>query len=260
MNPQRRLAPLLYCVLLAAAAGGAAAPFLSTTRAFADEPAKPTAEDVKIATPRGVALVGTVNRPAKASGIAVVLAPGQGYDRTKRLMVRCAEALAEAGFVAVRFDWAYFTAKGQPSEGLANEAEDFEAAISHARSIEGVKKVIVAGKSLGSMVALKRAAKRSDDLLGLALLTFPIADGATLREGVDAGARLSIPVVIVNGDTDPLCPLAFLYKLVAEWKTPPSICIVPGDHGLQGATKADAETAENVDLAARALVLWARRR
>src|SRR5688572_14848995 len=76
-------------------------------------------EEVKVATPRGVTLEATLHRPGKGNGAAVVIAPGQGYHRGLPLTTRTAEGLAEAGFVALRFDWGYFTAKGKPSERLA---------------------------------------------------------------------------------------------------------------------------------------------
>src|SRR5438093_11993143 len=149
-----------------------------------DGPAGAGAAVVSVPTPRGVVLEATLHRPKKPNGAAVVLAPGQGYHPARPLLVRSAEALAEAGFVVVRFDWAYFTAKGQPSDGLAKEAEDLEAAIAYARKVEGASKVLLAGKSLGSLVVLARAAAHAEDVAGVALLTFPIHEPgapATLR-------------------------------------------------------------------------------
>jgi len=152
---------------------------LGWSMATAEE--KPVAgESVEIPTQRGLKLVGALHRPEKPNGVAVVIAPGQGYHKDLPLIVESAKALADAGFLAVRFDWAYFTAKGQRSADLKPEMDDLEASIHFARQQEGIEKVVIAGKSLGSMVALNRAAARPDDLAGLALLTFPIHNpGAT---------------------------------------------------------------------------------
>src|SRR5262245_8630812 len=135
--------------------------------ALGGDPAGPA--DVKIPTKRGAELEATVHRPAKGNGVAVVLAPGAGYHRGLPLMKRSAEALAEAGFVAVRFDWAYFTAKGQPQDDLAPEVADLDAAVAFARKQEGVTKVIVAGKSLGSMVTIRWGKTHKDDAAAFAL-------------------------------------------------------------------------------------------
>jgi predicted alpha/beta-hydrolase family hydrolase len=253
--PLARAVPAALSIALLAAASGSAR----------GEAPEGKTEEVKVATSRGVALEGTLHRPAKANGTAVVLAPGQGYHRGMPLMVRSAEGLASAGFTALRFDWAYWTAKGKASADLATEAEDLDAAVAHARGLDGVKRVILAGKSLGSLVALRRAAASKDAsaYAGVALLTFPVHDPgspARRRAGVDDLLALATPSLIVTGDRDPLCWLTSLYTLVSEAKHAPSIVVVPGDHGLAGPTPVEAETAENVDLAVRALVLWARRR
>src|SRR5687767_10713862 len=77
--------------------------------------------DTPVPTARGVPLQATLHRPEKPNGTAIVLAPGQGYHRGLPLMQRGAEALAGAGFLVLRFDWAYFTAKAQPAEDFGAE-------------------------------------------------------------------------------------------------------------------------------------------
>ena len=251
-----RIAVLAGFLVLVAAAGVAAR---------GEEPAvkpPPAAEAVKVPTPRGIALEASLHRPAKGNGVAVVLAPGQGYHRERPILARSAESLAAAGFVALRFDWAFFTAKGQASSDLANERTDVEAALAYVRQIEGVQKVLLAGKSLGSLVALARVAEKHDDLAGVALLTFPMHPPgvpAPATAGIDRVKSLRLPVLIVQGDQDPLGDLRALYPLVADAKVPPKVVVVPGDHGFQEGGPDDPRTVDNIDLAVRALVLWARR-
>lgn len=217
----------------------------------------PASESVKLSTPRGALVRASLHRPFRPNGAAVVLAPGQGYHCEKPLLKRGAEALAEAGFVALRFDWAYFTAGAHPSADLAAEREDLGSALDFARRLEGVHKVVVAGKSLGSTVALSRAAARADDLAGLALLTFPLSGPESPEAAALAG--LTLPTLVVCGDRDPLCSLEALYVVAAKCKAPPRLVVVPGDHSLARSREDDSETAENVDLAVRALVVWAKR-
>ncbi|MGQ0612839.1 MAG: alpha/beta fold hydrolase [Planctomycetaceae bacterium] len=215
-----------------------------------------------IETPRGALLQATHDRPREPNGAAVVLAPGRGYRRGLPLLQESAAALAAAGFHAVRFDWAFFTAKGQPSEDLSKEIEDLDAAIGYARGIEGVRRVILAGKSLGSIAALLRASARSDDLAGLVLLTFPLhdpADESKLFPESERLAALKLPTAIITGDDDAACRLKPLYALAARCAAPPSIVIVPGDHSFKEGEDA-AKAAANVRFAAQALASWARRR
>jgi predicted alpha/beta-hydrolase family hydrolase len=221
------------------------------------------AADADIPTPRGVALKATVHRPATGNGAAVVLAPGQGYHRGLQLMAKGAQALAEAGFVAVRFDWAYFTAKGEPSADLATELADLDAAIAFAKKQQGVTRVLVAGKSLGSAVTLKWGAAHKDDTAGFALLTPPLnndEDPSAIDHRMDGFEKLGDSTLLVVGDNDPLCDLAVLYRALNMAGSRQRVVIVPGDHGFVEGAKDSAETAENVDLVVRNLVVWAKRR
>ncbi len=208
-----------------------------------------------IATPRGARIELLLDRPAQSNGTAVVLAPGRGYNMRKPLLETCARRLAAARFLAIRFDWAYTTAKGEPSEGFRDEFEDMDAAIAFAGKQPGIRKVLLAGKSMGSVLGLVRAATKPDDLGGLALLTFPVQPGGPSDRLPD----VKVPLLVVTGDNDPLGPLAPLYATAARCATPPRIVIVPGDHGFAEGGDA-AKEAENVAFAADALVLWARRR
>ncbi len=219
--------------------------------------------DADIATPRGVALKATVNRPANPNGAAVVLAPGQGYHRELPLLKRGAEALADSGFTAVRFDWAYFTAKGEPSEELANEVADLDAAVAFARKQPGVTKVLVAGKSLGSVAVIRWGAKHKDDTAGFALLTPPMSDPddpTSIDPRVTGFEKLGDSALLVVGDNDPLCDLQILYRAMQMTGSRQRVVIVPGDHGFVEGAKDSPETLENVDLVVRNLVVWAKRR
>jgi predicted alpha/beta-hydrolase family hydrolase len=214
---------------------------------------------VLVPAPRGVKLEAVLHVPASPNGCAVVLAPGQGYHKELPLLKACAERLAAAGFLALRFDWGYFTAKGAPSPDLAVEREDLDAALTYAKGLAGVSRVILAGKSLGSMVALLRAADKGDDLAGVALLTLPVEmGGARVAEAMRL-KEVAPPVLVACGDRDRLCPLRLLYALAADCPRPPSLVIAPGDHGFREGEDA-AKEAENVARVADALVLWARRR
>ncbi len=229
----------------------------------ADEKAAGT-EEVGIPTPRGVELVGVLHRPAAFNGVAVVIGSGRGYHKDLPLLVRTAEELQKKGFIALRFDWAYFTAKGKHAPDLSTELEDLEAAMSYARGLDGVKKLYLAGKSLGSVAAAMRANKKTDDIDGLILLTFPIhspgkPDGEVFDETKKI-AKYPKPVMLVIGDADPYSELAALYRYAAGFEHgAPRLVIVPGDHGLQGPEKNEDRTAENCDLAARGVALWASR-
>lgn len=250
----------LAFALLTAAAIAAVSVVATAPRALSEGAAAVAGVDVP--TARGVALKANLHKPAKSNGTVVVLAPGQGYHRELPLMKRSAEALADAGFTALRFDWAYFTAKGQPSEGFATEIADVDGAIAFAKKESGAAKVLLAGKSLGSFVAAQWASAHAADLAGVALLTLPLHDqDAPDRPDERAAVAKTLPfeALIICGDSDPIASRPSIYKFAAEMTKPPRLVIVPGDHGFQPASKNEAEKLENVELAVRALVVWAKR-
>jgi len=163
----------------------------------------------------------------------------------------------------VRFDWAYFTAKGEPSADLVTELADVDAAIAFAKKEPNVGKTLLAGKSLGSLVALRWSNAHPATLAGLALLTFPATNPEKPggpRPGAEDLAKSEIGPLVLCGDRDVLAELPVLYGLAAKCPKPPQVVIVPGDHGLGTGTKGDPLQDENVGLAVQHVVVWAKRR
>ncbi len=193
-------------------------------------------------------IASSLDRPWKPNGTVVVLAPGQGYHRELPLLKQGAQALVKAGFHAVRFDWRYHTAGGKPSAGLKEERLDLKAAVLFARSIEGVERIILAGKSMGAGLALDFVCE-DRRFAALALLTLPIRPPASTV--ADKLARIKPPVLIINASTDPLCDLKTLFQVAQAPKHAPQIVIVPGNHALAGSD-------ESVDVAVQSLVVWAK--
>jgi predicted alpha/beta-hydrolase family hydrolase len=223
----------------------------------------PAKTDVEIGTARGVKIRAALHRPAKGNGAAVVIAPGKGFPAKTPLLATCAERLAEAGFAVVHFDYAYYAVKdGKPAADLAPEMADMEAAIEYAKKLDGVSKVILSGKSLGSVIALDWANRHPNDLAGLALLTYVV----NLQDKPDEMAEQAkelfdcpYPALVINGLEDGYSTPRVLYEVASKCKKPPHVVVVPGDHGMAPKSKDAAETAENCELAARAFVVWAKR-
>lgn len=218
---------------------------------------------VSIPTTRGVALEGVLHVPERPSGTIVVIGSGRGYHMGLPLLRRTAEELARVGVAALRFDWAYHTAKGEHSPDLSVELQDLESAIAFARGVTGVRHVVLAGKSLGSVAVALRAQTRSDDVAGLMLLTWPIhAPGKPdeIQDGVGALLAWEKPLLIACGDADPYSELGALYEVAGRFERPPPLVLAPGDHGLHGPGGMGdiAATTANVDLLAHGIARWAR--
>lgn len=221
-------------------------------------------EAVSIPTKRGVALEGVLHLPEQPTGTIVVIGSGRGYHKDLPFLKRTAEALQKVGVAALRFDWAYFTAKKQHAPDLSTELEDLEGAIEFAKKVAGVKHVVLAGKSLGSVAAVMRASTKHDDLAGLMLLTWPIHAPKKPEAIMPMAEALKKdwdkPWLIACGDTDPYSELKPLYALAGGCTRAPRLVIAPGDHGFNGPKGREdtATTLANVNLAVHGIARWAR--
>lgn len=201
----------------------------------------------------GTRLAALVDVPAgTARGPAVVLAPGQGYHMGLPALASTAQALQAQGLVVFRFNWAYLGAEppGRPSPDLSAELQDLQAVLQAARAHPRVdpQRIVVAGKSLGSVVAWR--AFTADAQLQAALLLTPVCSrvpqggGAPQPEGPQNYPGLAAerrPTLWIAGDADPLCEPGALYALAASAPKRPRVAIVGGDHGFEDRARPAAE-------------------
>jgi len=173
----------------------------------------------------------------------LVVAPGAGYHRGMPIITDLAHQAAAAGLVVVTFDWEFFTGQSRPSEGFADEVADLEAVISFARRHPRVEpsKIVLAGKSLGSVVA-HRVFAGDAGLVGLVLYTPLIRQPGALADLYSEAASGSRPVAMALGDADPNCPLAVLYRALGAAQRQVPVVVVGGNHGLELGDGSDPAT------------------
>jgi len=152
---------------------------------------RPNDEQVNIPS-NGFSLVGTLSRPAQAGGTrlpAVVLVGGSGpADRDSvvfgvPVLGQIAGALADAGFIVVRYDKRGIGQSGGRAESasLADYSEDVRATIKVLADRKDVdpKRIAAIGHSEGGLVALMAAAK--DKRIGaVGLIATPGITGADI--------------------------------------------------------------------------------
>ena len=198
---------------------------------------------------------------------AAVVAPGQGYHMELPAIQQTARALVERGFVVYRFNWSYWVRqpKGAPSADLSVEVRDIQRVLAKARADRRVdaKRVVVVGKSLGSLVAW--LAFRADaSLLAAALLT-PVCGEQVVGAGAPSAiaanypglSQESRPVFFALGNIDPVCEPKVLYRYASTAAGSVRINVVSGDHGFNAATKDGASLARNVGMVAAATAEFA---
>jgi dienelactone hydrolase len=158
------------------------------------------------------------------------------------LLKELAERSATAGVVVFRFDWNYYSSdpqKGQPSNGFTKEQEDMQAVLNLAMADARVdpRQIIIAGKSIGSVVAF-RVFSQNPSAKALVLLT-PLCTSRTNEGPVAVGAleyprltSVTKPVVISLGNSDPSCSVPHLYELLKGSTGNIATIVAGGDHGL----------------------------
>lgn len=136
----------------------------------------------------GGSLSGAFHLPAER-GPAVVMC--HGFLSSKGSHFSLAEMLAKAGFAALRFDFSGCGESGGALEDMtvSGLVSDLEGALDYAKSEKRIDpdRIFAYGSSLGGMVALLGAAKRSD-IRGL-ILRAPLSDFSGVWKDI-AGGRL----------------------------------------------------------------------
>jgi uncharacterized protein len=166
---------------------------------------RPNDEAVRILA-NGFSLAGTVSRPAEAAKgplPAVVLTGGAGLTDRDELIAgipilgQLAGALADAGFLVVRYDKRGVGQSGGRPEGvtLADYADDQRAAVKYLTTRKDVddKRIAVVGRSEGGLVSLMTAAaeKRVSAIVLLATHGVPGSE-LVLQQQEHALGRLNI--------------------------------------------------------------------
>ncbi len=172
---------------------------------------------------------------AKQKVPCVIICSGQGYHKDLPLIKDFAVLAEKNGFAAVRFNWSYFSAKGNPSEDGNKEFGDIEEIITLVKQNPKIDstRIYIAGKSMGSLFAYY-AFQEHKELKGCILLT-PLLSKA--EDGNNYYADLALetrPVAFILGDRDTsMCKLTELYKYLGTCAQNISVVTLAGAHGIQ---------------------------
>lgn len=147
--------------------------------------------------------------------------PQYGGDMDNHVVVAACHALAVGGATTLRFN---FRGAGR-SQGAFDdgrgEADDARAAIAALRALKPDAPVLLAGYSFGAMIAAAIATETAP--VGLALVSPP------LRMGQLPPSPDGLPVLVITGDRDPVCPAQAALGLASDAVR---VVVVPGvDHG-----------------------------
>ena len=173
--------------------------------------------------------------PGRDPGI--ILAHGAGNDMENPLLVFLAEGLAQAGVLALRFNFPYKdagrTAPDKPDvlEAAWQAVFDF---LTHQRQYRPAF-VVAAGKSMGGRIASQAAASGRLPVRGLIFYGYPLHPPGHPEKIRDAHLySLSIPMFFFEGTRDPFCDLKLLEVVLKKVKTPWGLEVIKGgDHSFE---------------------------
>lgn len=166
----------------------------------------------------------------------IIAAPGRVYHRKLPIFQDLAKQANAAGIAVITFDWHFFSyGKYPPSlTDVSREVADLEAVLAFAKQHPRVApdKIVLAGKSQGSIVAL-RVFERHPEVIGLLLYT-PVGrqPDDVVRENYRQVFESRRPVAIVAGRNDELNPIDVLSAAAKEANRAPTMHLVDGDHRL----------------------------
>lgn len=199
---------------------------------------------------------GVLHRPLAPNGDAFALTHGAGSNANAPLLARMAAALAEAGYMVLRYDLPFRIErpKGPPFPAMApRDREGIARAVDALRELTPGR-VFAGGHSYGGRQTAMAAAERTELAAGLLLLSYPLHPPnkpEQMRTSFFAG--LHTPALFVHGTADPFATIEELGAAVTMIPARTDLFVVTGaGHDLKNAPAAAAGILERF----RALVCY----
>ena len=222
-------------------------------------------ESVTLKTSRGTEVSVTLHLPEGSDLPAVVVAPGQSCNSKGPLFETLGNSGANEEVAVVRFEWSYCNSKPaqpMPSDDLKNEIEDFETVLAYAKAHSAIdeNKIVLAGKSLGSIVAYAVFAKEPNAKGALLLTPVCSQPHSVCEQNYPKLKEDSRPVLMALGNKDSLCLLPVLFDYLKDSKGNISTVVAGGDHGFRVRDAAGAmdpeKTQKNINSVVTASLNW----
>lgn len=236
--------------------------------AFANETSA-TGSWQSLKTPRQSQMEILWQAPKSASAPVIVVAPGQSCNARRPLFEALAHAAHSQGVGLLRLEWSYCNLEKdqrKPSPELTSEKADVETALNWLKQTGVKNPILLAGKSLGSLVSYG-VFQSHPELKGLALLT-PVCSYNEDEKGqllnppqnmlakhYPGLAQMMRPLLVSLGNDDSLCHLPYLYSDLQNTGNKHQLQVWGGGHSLGIALTADKidEVASERNLSAFAL-------
>jgi predicted alpha/beta-hydrolase family hydrolase len=197
-------------------------------------------------------------RPAHARAL-LVLGHGAGAGMRHRFLEDLAAALAEAGVASFRYQFPYAEVGSRRPDPRPLLIATVRAAVAagevHARGLP----LLAGGKSMGGrMTSLAGAEASLGAVRGLVFVGFPLHPAG--RPGTERAAHLakvSLPMLFLQGTRDPLADLAELQPVLDELGARAQLHVVDGgDHSFHVLKRSGRTDAEVLDELCARVATW----
>jgi predicted alpha/beta-hydrolase family hydrolase len=198
---------------------------------------------------------GVLHRPEAPNGDAIALTHGAGSDCQAPLLVQVAQAFADAGYLALRYDLPFRRQRGKGPPFPAAAARDREGvghAVAALRRMAG--RVFAGGHSYGGRQTAMAAAEQPALAEGLLLLSYPLHPPKRPEQKRTAFfGDLRTPALFVHGTADPFASIEELRTAMALIPAATDLIAVEGaGHDLKRAAGLATSLVERL----RALVCY----
>ncbi len=193
--------------------------------------------------------------PGRSPGL--ILAHGAGTDMHNPFLSFVQVALATRGILTVKFNFPYREAGRKAPDTAQRLVQTWRAVIERVRAEAAPGALFLGGKSMGGRIASMVAAD-GEPAAGLVLLGYPLQPAGrpeVLRS--EHLARISCPMLFVQGSRDRLCDLTLLRAVLAGLSAPSTVYVIEeGDHSFK-VPKRSGKTEQQVwDEIVAAVVSW----
>jgi uncharacterized protein len=189
---------------------------------------------IRFDTEDGLSLEGELRHAdGRARGTSVLCHPHPRHGGSKDHPVLWAlrnDLASDRGFTVLVFNFRGVMGSEGTYGGGEEELRDVAAAVDRVREEAGGPTILV-GWSFGAWVALRHAL-RDDRVAAVALLGMPLgaASGTRALPTLEELEGLRLPVLLVAGDQDPICPLPALRNLGGWIAHAETVVIQGADH------------------------------
>ena len=178
---------------------------------------------------------GLLLRPEGAKAL-YLFAHGAGVGMNHPSMATNAQGLAERGIATLRYQFPYMEKGGKRPDPPPVAQATVRAAATAARQVAADLPLFAGGRSYGGrMSSQAQASSPLPGVRGLAFLGFPLhPPGAPGFSRAAHLERVTIPMLFVSGDRDPLADLDLLKSVVGGLGERATLHLIEGgDHGLR---------------------------